>query len=109
MSRTVRESRSRIWLRALVLLLAVWVPGAHVQAQPAPAPAASAASAGASEHDHLDTLPRPAARVSHPAGAPERPSPLPAPAPARTAAPARPAVPRPPGAVSLLRTVVLRC
>ncbi len=91
----------------LVLLLAVWVPGAHVQAQPAPAPAASAA---ASEHDHLDTLPRPPARVSRPAGAPERPSSLPGPAPAGAAAPPCPAAPRAPSAaVCLLRTVVLRC
>ncbi|MEU1465467.1 hypothetical protein ABZ467_33320 [Streptomyces sp. NPDC005727] len=106
MSRTARIPRSRTWLRVLVLLLAVWVPGAHVQPQPAPAPAASA---GTSEHDHLDTLPRPPARVSHPAGAPERPAPLPGPAPAPAAAPPGRAVPRPPGAVPLLRTVVLRC
>ncbi|MFF2201137.1 hypothetical protein [Streptomyces sp. NPDC058145] len=106
MSRTARIPRSRTWLRVLVLLLAVWVPGAHLQAQAAPAPATSA---GTSEHDHLDTLPRPPARVSHPAGAPERPAPLPEPAPAPAAAPPCPALPRPPGAVPLLRTVVLRC
>lgn len=105
-SRTARIPRSRTWLRVLVLLLAVWVPGAHVQALAAPAPAASA---GAAEHDHTDTPLRPSARVCHPAGAPEHPASPAGPAPAPAAAAPRPAVPRPPGAVPLLRTVVLRC
>lgn len=90
-----------------MLLLALWVPGAHVQAQVAPALAVSAESA---EHDVLDTLLRPPARALHQVDAPERVAPLPAAAtPARPALRACPAVPRPPYAVPLLRTVVLRC
>ncbi|SOD85352.1 hypothetical protein SAMN06272765_2765 [Streptomyces sp. Ag109_G2-15] len=99
--------RSRTWLRVLVLLLALWVPGAHLQAQAAPAPAVSAET---SEHDVLDTLLRPPARTLHHTDAPERAAPLPdPPAPVRPALRPCPAVPRPPYAVPLLRTVVLRC
>ncbi|MFJ9816094.1 hypothetical protein ACIRU3_12615 [Streptomyces sp. NPDC101151] len=107
MSRTPSLPRSRTWLRVLVLLLALWVPGAHVQAQAAPALAASSETA---EHDVLDTLLRPPARSLHQADAAERTAPLPDPAaPARPAPRPCPAMPRPPYAVALLRTVVLRC
>ncbi|MFI9809825.1 hypothetical protein ACIHEJ_36815 [Streptomyces sp. NPDC052301] len=107
MSRTARSPRSRTWLRMLALLLALWVPGAHVQAQAAPALGAAAETF---EHDVLGTLVRPCARAVHRADVPERPAPLSAPA-----SPARPAprpcstTPREPYAPALLRTVVLRC
>ncbi|MGW2742878.1 hypothetical protein [Streptomyces sp. NPDC001450] len=107
MSGTPSLPRSRTWLRVLVLLLALWVPGAHLQAQAAPAPAVSAETA---EHDVLDTLLRPPARTLHQTDAPERTAPLPdPPTPVRPALRPCPAVPRPPYAVPLLRTVVLRC
>ncbi|MET8771221.1 hypothetical protein [Streptomyces sp. NPDC004658] len=106
MSRSSSTPRSRTWLRVLVLLLALWVPGAHVPAQ---AFTDLAVAAETAEHDVLDTPLRPPARVIHRADAPERLAPLPAPAPARPAAPAGPAAPRAPYTAPLLRTVVLRC
>lgn len=90
----------------LVLLLALWVPGAHAQAQAAPAVAVAADTA---EHDCLDTVLRPPARAVPRADVPEHPAPPAAPAPAGPAARPLPAAPRPPYAVSRLRTVVLRC
>ncbi|AOR37238.1 hypothetical protein BFF78_22015 [Streptomyces fodineus] len=98
-----------------MLLLALWVPAAHVQAHTAPAPGASAE---AFEHDAPDTpdapgvpdtLVRPSARTVHRADAPERPAPLPDPAPAAPAARPCSAPPRAPYPPSLPRTVVLRC
>ncbi|MGJ5754773.1 hypothetical protein FB563_2959 [Streptomyces puniciscabiei] len=106
MSGTGSFSRSRTWLRVLVLLLALWVPGAHVQAEAAPALGASAETF---DHDALDALLRPPAQAVHRAGAPERPAPLPDPAPARPAARPCPGAPRVPYTLPLLRTVVLRC
>ncbi|MGW7523619.1 hypothetical protein [Streptomyces sp. NPDC054783] len=106
MSRTASLPRSRTWLRVLALLLALWVPGAHVQAHAAPALGASAETF---EHDVLDTLLRPPAPAVHRADLPERPAPLPDPAPARPAVRPRPGTPREPYAPPLLRTVVLRC
>ncbi|MER6733566.1 hypothetical protein [Streptomyces puniciscabiei] len=106
MSGTGSFPRSRTWLRVLVLLLALWVPGAHVQAEAAPALGASAETF---DHDVLDTLLRPPAPAVHRADAPERPAPLPDPAPARPAARPRSGTPRVPYALPLLRTVVLRC
>ncbi|MEU9474195.1 hypothetical protein [Streptomyces sp. NPDC048191] len=99
-------TRSRTWLRVLVLLLALWVPYAHAQAQAAPA---FGASAEAFEHEVLDTLLRPPAPAVHRADAQERPAPLPDPAPTRPAARPYPTTPRVPYAPPLLRTVVLRC
>lgn len=90
----------------LVLLLALWVPGAHFQAQAAPALTTVAEWA---EHDVLDTLVRPPARAVHRADVPERPAPLPGPAPSRPPARPCPAEPGVPGTAPLLRTVVLRC
>lgn len=102
-----RPPRPRAWLRLLVLLLALLVPGVHFQAQALPAPTVAAET---SEHDvHHGTLLRPPARSVHRAQAPERTAPLLGPAPARPAAPSCPAAPLPPHAVPLLRTVVLRC
>ncbi|MFI2202114.1 hypothetical protein ACH47Z_15345 [Streptomyces sp. NPDC020192] len=115
MSRTPRSPRghnrlrSRTWPRVLVLLLALWVPAAHTQAQAAPA---FGVAAGTFEHDAtdaadvLDPLVRPPAGAVHEADAPERPAPLPDPAPARPGIRACPAVPY---ATPLPRTVVLRC
>ncbi|MFI5978691.1 hypothetical protein [Streptomyces sp. NPDC051452] len=98
--------RSRLRLRALVLLLALWVPTAHVQAQVAPALWAAAENA---EHEGLEAALRPPARAVHRADVPERPAPLPDPAPApSTARPHAAALPAP-HAPSLPRTVVLRC
>lgn len=103
-----RPPRHRAWPRLLVLLLALLVPGAHVQAQAAPGPALAA---GAAEHEH--EVPGPAAWPSVHAAPrgdpPRRPAPLPGPAPGRPAARPCPAPQRPPHAVPLLRTVVLRC
>ncbi|MGW3203650.1 hypothetical protein [Streptomyces sp. NPDC001135] len=106
MSRTASRPRSRTWLRVLVLLLALCVPGVPAQAQAAPALGVSAETF---EHDPFDMLVRPPARAVHRADAPERPAPLSDPAPARPAARTCPAAPRVPYAPSPLRTVVLRC
>jgi hypothetical protein len=89
-----------------MLLLALWVPAAHVQAQAAPA---LSVATGAAEHDVLDSALRPCAGAVHRADGPERPAPLPGPEPARPAARPRPGAPRAPYAPALLRTVVLRC
>ncbi|MGV4986896.1 hypothetical protein ACVB8X_29015 [Streptomyces sp. NRAIS4] len=109
MSRTASLPRSRIRLRVLVLLLALWVPGAHLQAQAAPALGASAETFEHDVLDVLDTLVRPSSRTIHRADVPERPAPLPDPAPAPPAARPCHAPPWAPYAPSLLRTVVLRC
>ncbi|MFD7391751.1 hypothetical protein ACFV46_25155 [Streptomyces sp. NPDC059852] len=110
MSTARRESRSRVWLRVVVLLLALLVPGVHAQAHALPV--AVTAGAEAVEHDTLDAAVRPAARsdrragtrrpVRRCAGPPHRP--VPAPVTRRADRPA--AVPVVP---PLLRTVVLRC
>ncbi|MFG3012160.1 hypothetical protein ACGFZB_17170 [Streptomyces cinerochromogenes] len=106
MSRIRSTPRSRTRLHVLVLLLALWVPGAHVPAQAAPDLVVAAETA---EQDLLDTALRPPARALHRADVPERPAPLPDPAPARPAARPCPAAPRVPHTTPLLRTVVLRC
>ncbi|KOV94178.1 hypothetical protein ADL04_25515 [Streptomyces sp. NRRL B-3648] len=93
-------------MRVCVLLLALWVPGAHLSAQAAPYLSVAAETA---EHETLCPALRPPCRAVHRADVPERPAPLPAPAPALPAARPRPAVPRTPGTPFLLRTVVLRC
>ncbi|MFF8729923.1 hypothetical protein ACF073_26090 [Streptomyces sp. NPDC015171] len=107
MSRSSGTSRSHTWLRVLALLLALWVPGAHVQAQAAAQDLAVAAETA--EHDVLDTPLRPPARAVHRTDAPERPAPLPDPVAARPAARPGPTAPLVPSARPLLRTVVLRC
>ncbi|MDF3148472.1 MULTISPECIES: hypothetical protein [unclassified Streptomyces] len=107
--------RSRAWLRVLVLLLFLLVPGAHTQAHAVPMTSvASGASSGASgelaEHDVLDTVLRPLARPDRRNTVRLRPAPLPKSAPPGVrACPARPAPPRPPYVPHILRTVVLRC
>ncbi|MEU9990671.1 hypothetical protein AB0E10_28490 [Streptomyces sp. NPDC048045] len=105
-----RTPRHRARLRLLALLLLVLlVPGGQVPAQAAPAAAAAAETAESAEHDAPGALVRPPAGAVHRADLAERPAPLPGPAPARPAARACPALPRPPHALPLLRTVVLRC
>ncbi|GHE03582.1 hypothetical protein [Streptomyces alanosinicus] len=99
-------TRSRTWLRVFVLLLALWVPCVHAQAQAAPVLGLSAETF---EHDDLDSILRPPALVVHRADVAERPAPLPDPAPARPAPRARPGTPPVPYAPHLLCTVVLRC
>ncbi|MFF1446077.1 hypothetical protein [Streptomyces sp. NPDC058295] len=103
MSPAARLPRSRTWLRTLVLLLALLVPGAAAEISAAPVAAAELA-----EYDVLDTALRPAPCAHRPA-APPRPAALPAPAPGVPADPPRPAPHRPSYALHVLRTVVLRC
>ncbi|MER6290371.1 hypothetical protein [Streptomyces sviceus] len=97
---------SRDWLRVLVLLLALLVPGTHVQAHAMPP-----ASAGEFvEYDVLDTALRPPARAVHRVVVPLRPAPRPETVPAVPAdRPPLPGSPRPPYALPALRSVVLRC
>ncbi|WP_175647476.1 hypothetical protein [Streptomyces cyaneochromogenes] len=101
--------RSRTWLRVLVLLLALLVPGAHTQAHAVPAVAGI--SGEATEHDALDTVLRPPARADRRSTVRRCPAPLPQPTPR---VPARlslsiPRPPQPPYVPHILRTVVLRC
>ena len=103
--------RSRIWLRILVLLLALLVPGTHAQAHALPTVAEI--SGEAAEQDVLDTVLRPPARTDRRGPVRLRPAPLPKPAPGAPAChpPPHPhsAPPRPPYVPHILRTVVLRC
>lgn len=99
-----RASRARSWFRALVLLLALSVPGGHVAlAQPGPVPG----MAQECEHDLPATPARPGARPQHHADLPDRTAPPPASGP--SGAQADPERTRPPSLASLLSTVVLRC
>ncbi|WP_128435431.1 hypothetical protein [Streptomyces cyaneus] len=106
-----RPLRSRAWLRALVLLLVLLVPGAHAQAHATHmASGASGSSGEVAEHDVLDTVLRPPARPDRRNTVRLRPAPLPKPAPPGVGAcPPSPAPPRPPHVPHILRTVVLRC
>ncbi|MGN9755504.1 hypothetical protein [Streptomyces sp. SD31] len=108
MSTARRPLLSHAWLRVLVLLLALLVPGTHTQAHAVPM--AAGASAELAEHDVLDTLLRPPARPDRRNTVRLRPAPLPKQAPPGVrACPARPAPPRSPYVPHVLRTVVLRC
>ncbi|MHC3471160.1 hypothetical protein ACYF6T_21025 [Streptomyces sp. 7R007] len=96
--------RSRVWLRALVLLLALLVPG-EAYATAAPASIESTA-----EYDAAAPVPPPLVRADHRQVVPPRPALLPDPAP--VAAGTRPCPSAPPRTACtprLLRTVVLRC
>lgn len=102
--------RSRTWLRVLVLLLAVLVPGAHAQAHALPAVAAI--SGEAAEQDVLDTVLRPPARADRRGNTVRLGRPAPPPKPAAGAPARRLSHPAPPGRPyppRFLRTVVLRC
>ncbi|MFF4030557.1 hypothetical protein ACFYZ2_12455 [Streptomyces sviceus] len=106
MSSVRRAPCGRDWLRVLVLLLALLVPGAPVQtdAMP-PVPAGEFV-----EYDVLDTALRPPARAVHRTVVPLRPAPRTetfpgVPADRRPL----PASPPPPSVWAALRSVVLRC
>ncbi|WP_406008041.1 hypothetical protein OG440_19245 [Streptomyces sp. NBC_00637] len=103
MSPAARLPRSRTWLRTLVLLLVLLVPGVA-----ADVPAAPVAAAELAEYDVLDTALRPAPCAHRPVAL-RRPAPLPAPAPEVPADRPRPAPHRPSYTLHVLRTVVLRC
>lgn len=100
-------SRSRAWLRVLVLLLALLVPGAHAQAHALPV--AVGVAGEVAEHDVLDTAVRPPARADRRKPVRMRPAPPPRPAPGAAAAPRSCAPPGRPYVPHILRTVVLRC
>ncbi|SES39222.1 hypothetical protein SAMN04487983_104828 [Streptomyces sp. yr375] len=99
-----RHSRSRAWLRVLVVLLALLVPGAPAEVSAKPV----AAAAEFAEYDVVEPVLRPAPCAHRPA-APLRPAPLPTPAPGVPAAPPLRTPPSPSYALHILRTVVLRC
>ncbi|WP_052424931.1 hypothetical protein [Streptomyces fulvoviolaceus] len=98
--------RIRTWLRALVLLVALLVPGAHTGVHTAPALPVSGETI---EYDVLDTVLRPVARSAARAAVPLRPAPRPDPAPGVPEGRPLPAPPGPPYTLLALRTVVLRC
>lgn len=104
MSSTPYPARRYAWLRVLVLLLALFVPGAHTQAHAAPVVAGECV-----EYDALDTPLRPPAHAAQRLAVPARPASGPAPAPAVPSDRSRPGPPRPPYRLLTLRTVVLRC
>ncbi|MBW8820432.1 MAG: hypothetical protein JF598_19980 [Streptomyces sp.] len=105
MSSVRRAPDSRDWLRTLVLLLALLVPGAHFQAHAMPpVPAGELV-----EYDVLDTPLRPPARSVHRTAVPLRPAPRPETAPGVPVDHFVPASPRPPYVLRALRSVVLRC
>ncbi|MFI6407905.1 hypothetical protein [Streptomyces sp. NPDC050548] len=99
--------RSRAWLRALVLLLALLVPGTHAETRATPVASSVETTI---EYDVLDTATaalRPFSPAVHRPTAPLRP----APAPASHEPESRP-LPAPHGPSYTLRaqrTVVLRC
>ncbi|WP_043685799.1 hypothetical protein [Streptomyces xylophagus] len=96
--------RSHTWLRALVLLLALLVPGTHTEARATPVASSVETTI---EYDVLDA----AAALRPPSLTVRRPTaPLrPAPAPGVPARRRLPAPPEPSYTLSALRTVVLRC
>ncbi len=103
-------ARRRAWLRVLVLLLALSIPGAHAGAQAVPvSPVAAEAGSAVFEYDVLDTVLRPVSRGTGRPVAPPRPAPFPDAPPAAPAARPLPIQPRTPAALHALRSVVLRC
>ncbi|WP_406124663.1 hypothetical protein [Streptomyces sp. NBC_00989] len=100
--------RSRVWLRALVLLLALLVPGTHAEMRATPAASSAETTI---EYDVLDPTAalRPLSPAVHRPAAPLRPAPAPHPASPDPQARAFPAPPWPPYTLRALRTVVLRC
>ncbi|MET9910388.1 hypothetical protein ABZZ74_26905 [Streptomyces sp. NPDC006476] len=92
--------RSRTWLRVLVLLLALLVPGETHTAAAVPV------SAECVQCDAAEAALPPVVRAAARAVVPLRPAPLPDPAPDEPGVPATTVLPRAPHA---LRTVVLRC
>ena len=103
-----RSPSRRAWLRVLVLLLALLVPGAHAEAHTGWTTPVSGEST-AVECDLLDTALRPPARAARRTAVPLSPAPLPAPGPASTAQQPVPVPPSPPRDPRPLRSEVLRC
>ena len=104
MSTVRRLPHRHVWLRTLVLVLALLAAGAPAQTH-----AAHVAAGEIVEYDVLDTALRPPARAAHRTAVPMRPAPC-----QETASDIRerrsvPAPPRPPYALPALRSVVLRC
>lgn len=100
--------RSRVWLRALVLLLALLVPGTDAEMRAMPV--ASSVETNGVEYDVLEPAAgalRPSSPAVHRPSAPPRPAP--APAPHDPEAGPLPAPPRPSYTLRARRTVVLRC
>ncbi|MBO4256320.1 hypothetical protein [Streptomyces griseorubiginosus] len=93
-------SRIRIWLRVLVLLLALLVPGETHAAASVPV------SPECVQCDATEVALPPVVRAAARAVVPLRPAPLPDPAPQEPGVTATTVLPRAPHA---LRTVVLRC
>ncbi|MFE2420590.1 hypothetical protein [Streptomyces hokutonensis] len=99
--------RSRAWLRALVLLLALLVPGTHAETRATPVASSVETTI---EYDVLDTAAaalRPSTPAVHRPSAPLRPAPTPA-----SHSPEGRPLPAPHGPSYTLRaqrTVVLRC
>jgi len=98
--------RSRAWLRALVLLLALLVPGTHAEMRATPVASSVETTI---EYDVLDTAAalRPSSPAVHRPTAPLRPAPAPA-----SHDPEGRSLPAPHGpsyALRAQRTVVLRC
>lgn len=104
MSTVRRLPHRHIWLRTLVLLLALLAPGAPAQTH-----AAHVAVGEIVEYDVLDTALRPPPRAAHRTAVPLRPAPRQEAAPDVGERRSVPAPPRPPYALPALRSVVLRC
>jgi hypothetical protein len=98
-----RLPRSRTWLRVLVLLLALLVPGAQAETAPMMSPGETVG------YDLPEVALRPASLPAQRADVPLRPEPLPGAAPGRPARRPRHAPAWPPYAPGALRSVVLRC
>ncbi|MGX1131710.1 hypothetical protein RKD49_003900 [Streptomyces glaucescens] len=98
--------RSRVWLRVLVLLLALLIPGSHVEATGMPVAAGEVAEA-----DLVVAAPRPVAHRARRAAVPEPPVRAGEAGPARCLPGRLPAAPppAPPYTLRTLRSVVLRC
>ncbi|MFJ4283795.1 hypothetical protein [Streptomyces massasporeus] len=104
-----RSPRRHAWLRVLVLLLALLVPGAHAEAHTG-WPAGVSGESTTIECDLLDTALRPPARAARrTAAVPLSPAPLPGPGPASTAQHPVPVPPAPRLDPRPLRSEVLRC
>ncbi|MDW4907426.1 hypothetical protein RB628_19230 [Streptomyces sp. ADMS] len=105
-ARTPYAGRRAAWLRVLVLLLALLVPGTAAHCGAAEPVVTGAAAV---EYDLHDTALRPPGRYGHRPVVPLRPAPRPPSArrPPATAAHPFPVPPLP--TLSLLRSVVLRC
>ncbi|MGV9242130.1 hypothetical protein [Streptomyces sp. NPDC003710] len=105
-----RTARRCVWLRVLLVLLALLAVGAHAEAVTAETDEVSAVQVCDADHEELVATLRPASAQGPRAPAPLRPVPRgtggpsepPGPAPSPASAPLFPAL-------SALRTVVLRC